>query len=157
MSREKAPRFPGAVSLIYELATPAATTTAAWTAATRSTGAACATTSGAPLGLRTRFVHHKIAVAEEPAIEHLDRLGRFLFGRHLDESEASRTPGELTGHDTNRLYRAGLLEELAEILLRGLERKIADEQLCGHRLPPAAMRAENRSPRPPAAHGDDSP
>jgi hypothetical protein len=110
------------------------------------------------LRLRTCLVHHEVTVAEEAAVQHLDRLGRFLFGRHLDESETARTPGELIRHDANRLDGAGLLEELAEILFRGLEGEVAYEQLCGHRWPPAAIRTEGTlSPGSPAAHGDDSP
>src|SRR5215831_12706177 len=101
--------------------------------------AASATTAARPASARSTrrlgpsLVDYQIAVAEEAPVEHLDGLGRFFLRRHLDESEASRTPGELIGHDPNGFDRAGLLEQLTEILLRGLEGEVADEQLCGHR------------------------
>jgi len=82
--------------------------------------------------LGPRLIHHEVAVSEKPAVEHLDGLGRFLLGRHLDEAEAPRTPGELIGDDAHRFDGTGLLEELAEVLLRGLEGEVPDEQLCGH-------------------------
>src|SRR5436309_558614 len=114
-------------------------------AAARPTTAAASTRPTAPrpaLGLGPRLVDHEIAVAEEPPIKHLHRLGGLFLGRHFDETEAAWTPGELIGHDAHRLDGAGLLEELAEVLLRGLEGEIADEQLCGHHWPPAAIRTE---------------
>jgi hypothetical protein len=142
MPREKGPgkeTDPGAWFLLAAPVAPAA----AWSAAARSTTSAPRPAAAGPtLGLGARLVDDEVPVAEEPAVEHLDRLGGFLFGRHFDETEAARTAGELIGHDPHRLDGAGLLEELAEILFRSLEGKVADEQLCGHHVPPAAIRTE---------------
>src|SRR5688500_17087290 len=44
------------------------------------------------LRLRPRLVDDEVAIAEQPAVQHLDGLGRFFLGRHLDEAEAARTP-----------------------------------------------------------------
>src|SRR5215468_351165 len=113
-------------------AAPAASTAGptAWTAAAL---AARTTTSGAPLRLRTRLVHDEVAIAKQSAIEHLDGLHRFLFRSHFNEAEAARAPGELVGNDPHGLHGSRLREELAQIFLRGLEGKVADEQLCRHR------------------------
>src|SRR5262249_49760856 len=113
-------------------AAPAASAARA-TAGTAAAVAARAATSGATLWLRTRLVHDEVAIAKEPAIEHLHRLHRFFFRRHLNEAEAARAPGELIGDDPHGLHGSRLREELTQVLLRGLEGKVADEQLCRHR------------------------
>src|SRR5882724_7246035 len=55
--------------------------------------------AGPTLGLRARLVHDQVAIAEEPPVEHLDRLRRLLFRRHLHEAEPAWTAGELVGDD----------------------------------------------------------
>jgi len=84
------------------------------------------------LGLRPGFVDDEIAVTEEAPVQHFDCFLGFLFGRHLHEPEAPGPAGELVGDDPDRLDGAGLGEELAKILLRGLEGQVTDEQLSGH-------------------------
>jgi len=126
------------------LAAPAsAATAAAGTAAPGTSTAAVAAATAAPLGLRPRFIDDEIAVTEEAPVQHLDCFLGFLFGRHLHEPEAPRPAGELVGDDPDRLDGAGLGEELAKILLRGLEGQVSDEQLSGHRcdLLPTLTRA----------------
>jgi hypothetical protein len=97
-----------------------------------STVAARAAGAGA-LGLRPSLVDHEVSIPEKPTVEHLDRLIGLFLRRHLDEPESARPSRELIRDDTDRLHGSGLLEELAKVLLGGLEGKIPDEQLCGHR------------------------
>jgi hypothetical protein len=106
--------------------------------ATASTGpwptiAARATACTGPLRLRPCLVDNEVSVPEEPTIEHLDCLASLFLGRHLDEPESTRPSGELIRDDSDRLDGSGLLEELAKVLLGGLEGQVPDEQLCGHR------------------------
>jgi len=79
------------------------------------------------LRLGPRLVDDEVAIAEQATVEHLDRLRRFLLGGHLDEAEPARSARELVRDDANRLDRARLLEELAEVLLRRLKGEVADE------------------------------
>jgi len=77
----------------------------------------------------TGLVHDEIAVAKQPAVEHLDRLGGFLLRGHLHESEAPRAARELVRDDPDALDGTRLLEELPKIFIRGLERQVTDEEL----------------------------
>ena len=92
--------------------------------------------------LRPGLVHHQVAIAEETPVQHLDGLGGFLFGRHLDETETPRPSGKLVGDDPNLFHGSSLGEQLPQILLRGLKGEITDEQLCRHHEPPAAIKTE---------------
>src|SRR5207253_10131624 len=83
--------------------------------------------AAAALGLRPGLVDDEVAVAEETTVEHLDRLGRLLLGRHLDEAKTPRPAGELIGDDPYGLDRPRLGEELAQVLLRCLERQVPYE------------------------------
>src|SRR5262245_49947211 len=87
------------------------------------------------LRLRPRLVDDEVAVPEEAAVQHFDGLGRFLLGAHLHEAEAARPSGELVRDDTDSFHRTGLREQLAEVFLRSLEGKVANEELCLQRLP----------------------
>src|SRR6266511_3706741 len=80
------------------LASPPAPSSAATAA---GTARAAARTTGATLGLWPCLVHDQVAVTEQPSVEHLDGFGCFLLGRHLDEAEAPRPPGELVGDDAD--------------------------------------------------------
>jgi hypothetical protein len=107
------------------------------TSAAASTGPGptiAAWTAGAgALRLWPRLVHDEVSVSEKPTVEHLDCLASFFLGRHLDEPESARPSGELVRDDPNCLDGPGLLEELAKVLLGGLEGEVSYEQLCGHR------------------------
>src|SRR5262245_34292546 len=106
--------------------------TASRTAGARSTATPIAA-ARATLGLGTRLVHDEVAVPEQATVQHLDRLGRFLLRGHLDEAESPGAAGELIRNDTDRFHRSGLCEQFAQVLLGGLEGKVTDEELCGHR------------------------
>jgi hypothetical protein len=90
--------------------------------------------STSPLRLRPRLIDDEVSVPEEPTVQHLDCLASLFLGRHLDEPESARPSRELVRDDSHRLDGSGLLEELAKVLLGGLEGEVPDEQLCGHRL-----------------------
>jgi len=83
--------------------------------------------------LRPRLVDHEVPIPEKTTIQHLDRFAGLFLCRHLDEPESARPSRELVRDDPNRLHGAGLLKELAKVLLRGLEGEVSYEQLCGHR------------------------
>src|SRR5207249_11051103 len=107
-------------------------------AAARSAGpcapvAPRATADSPPLRLWARVVDHESAIPEEPTVQHLDCLAGLFLRSHLHEPESARPARELVRDDPNRLHGARLLEQLAQILLRGLEREVSDEQLSGHR------------------------
>jgi hypothetical protein len=72
--------------------------------------------------LRPGFVDDEIPVAEQPTIEHLDRLGGLFFGGHLDEPEAPGTTRELVGDDPHALDGTRLLKEFGQVSLCGLKR-----------------------------------
>src|SRR5690606_35405208 len=101
-------------------AEPAATTTEAATA--KATARAVARASFGP---GARLVHRDGPAAERRAIELLDRLVGLLVTRHRDEREAARTSGHAVAHDGDRVDGADLAEQLLELGLAGLERKVA--------------------------------
>jgi len=102
------------------------------------------------LGLRPSFIDDEIPIPEEAPIQHLDRLGRLLFGGHLDKPESARPSRELVGDDPNGFDGAGLREELAEIFLRGLEGEVTYEQLSSHRATLLALtKAAEKGTLPP--------
>jgi len=107
-------------------------------AAARSATRPRATIASWPAGagslrLGSRLIYHQIPISEEPPIQHLDRFAGLVLCSHLDEPESARPSRELVRDDPNRLHGSGLLKELAQVLLRGLEGEVSDEQLCGHR------------------------
>src|SRR5207249_9763505 len=78
-----------------------------------------------------------LAHVERPALEVLavelgDRLLRLAGRAHLDEPEAARLPGGAIGDDGDRLARPGLREHGLQVLARGVEGKVADEDLLAH-------------------------
>jgi len=117
---------PGPLQL-NDLAAPAASGT------TRPTGPRAAiptsATAAPSLGLGSGFVDDEIAIAKQPTIQHLDRLGGLLFRGHLDESETTGTPRELVGDDPDALDGTRLLKEFAKVFLCGLKRQVTDEEL----------------------------
>jgi hypothetical protein len=91
------------------------------------------TTRSGPLRLWPRLVDDEVSVPEEPTVQHLYCLASLFLGRHLDEPESARPTGELVRDDSDCFDGSGLLEELAKVLLGGLEGEVTYEQLCGHR------------------------
>src|SRR3990170_1089293 len=111
MRRKKGPRtLPRGLLVSATPAAAAATAPGPAAAARPAAAGPAAGAARAALRLGPRLVDDQVAVAEQPAVEHLDGLGRFLFCGHLDEPEAARAAGELVGHDAHRLHRAGLSE-----------------------------------------------
>ena len=106
--------------------------TAAWTPARARSAATPISAPRAPLGLRTGLVYDEVAVTEQTTVEHLDRLCRLLLRGHLDEAEAPGATGKLVRDDPDRFHRPGLREQLAQVLLGGLEGEVTYEQFCGH-------------------------
>jgi hypothetical protein len=90
--------------------TSAAAPATATRATATTTPAARPAAARAALGLGPRLVDDKVAVAEEPAVEHLDGLGSLFLRRHLDKAEPTRPARELIGDDAHRFHDAGLLE-----------------------------------------------
>ena len=81
----------------------------AWTPLAWVSSRACSPARAA-LRLRAGFVHDEIAIAEEPAVQHLDGLAGLFLRRHLDEAKTSGPAGELVGDDADGLDRPGLRE-----------------------------------------------
>jgi hypothetical protein len=113
------------------LAAPASAAARA-TAGPRPTIAPWAAGAGS-LRLGSRLIDDQIPISEEPPIQHLDRFAGLVLRSHLDEPESARPSRELVRDDPDGFHGSGLLKELAQVLLRGLEGEVSDEQLCGHR------------------------
>jgi hypothetical protein len=79
--------------------------------------------------LGASFVDDEVSVTEQPPVEHLDCLGRFLLRSHLHEAESARAPRELIGDDADALDGTRLLKQFAEILFCCLEGQVTDEEL----------------------------
>jgi len=124
-------RIPGLLYLASGLLTPPASASSPACAGT--TVDAARTAGPGALRLRASLVDHEIPIPEQPAVEHLDRLAGLFLRCHLDEPESARPSRELVRDDADRLHGSRLLEELAKVLLGGLEREVSYEQLCGHR------------------------
>src|SRR5207249_11094397 len=78
------------------------------------------------------LAHVQRAALQILAIELGDRLLRLARRAHLDEAEAARLPGGAIGDDRDRLARPGLREQRLQVLARGVEGKVADEDLLAH-------------------------
>src|SRR5262249_50446358 len=74
-------------------------------------------------------------------VELLDGPLCLLLGRHLHEAEPPRAARGTVGHHRGGLAGAGLREQLAQLLARGVERKIPYEQPSPHRLSSASCRS----------------
>src|SRR6516165_10645682 len=107
---------------------PAATTAAEATAA--AAAAPIATAATRAWGLRL-FDLDRPAV-EVRAVEAANGLLGFLGSRHLDEPEASRTPGVPVGHDTRGLDAADRRESFAQALVGGAEGQTAYQEFDRH-------------------------
>jgi nucleoid-associated protein YgaU len=94
----------------------AAATTAAESAATAAAAAESAATAAAIL-TRTRFVDDDCATIHFVAVELCNSRFRALTRLHLDESKTARTARIAVGNDIGRFNRAGLAEQLIQILV----------------------------------------
>jgi hypothetical protein len=111
----------------------AATTAARSTAATAVAAAAAAATVATATAAAARTVTALLGLvdAQRATVEHLavhlldGLLGR-LAGRHGDESKAARAAGLAVEHELDLDELAELLERLAEDVLGGVKREIAD-------------------------------
>jgi len=106
---------PGSFSTCLPAPPSAAAATGPWPTVAARAASPC------PLRLWPRLVDDEVSVPEEPTVQHLHCLASLFLGRHLDEPESARPSGELVRDDSDRFHGAGLLEELAKVLLGGLE------------------------------------
>jgi hypothetical protein len=105
-------------------AAAAATTAAAAEATTTAAAAAEAATTAATILTRTRFVDDDRATIHLIAIElRNSRLDPFACF-HFDETETAGAAGVAISDDVCRFYRAGLAEQLVQILIGDREGKI---------------------------------
>src|SRR5207245_468643 len=65
--------------------------------AARTRAPVTARPTGAALRLRPSLIDDEIPIPEEAPIQHLDRLGRLLFGAHLDKSQPPRPTRDRAG------------------------------------------------------------
>src|SRR6185503_2638160 len=110
--------LPAIASATAAAAVAAATTTATAAAATRR--------------LRLGLVDLDLTTVERRAVQLLDRGLRFGIARHLDEAEAFALTRLAVADDRNRIDRAAFAERLADALLTGRIRKVADVKFSAH-------------------------
>jgi len=91
-----------------------------------------AATARRALLARTGFVDRERPTLEGLFMEHLDRLGNIFRRRHFDEGETAGSPRRAVLHDVNGDHRAGLGEVVLQVIFRGVEGKVTDEQSGGH-------------------------
>src|SRR5438445_3409577 len=78
------------------------------------------------------LAHVQGAALQVLAVELGDRLLRLARRAHLDEAEATRLSRGAIGDDRDGLARPGLGEQCLQVLARGVEGKVADEDLLAH-------------------------
>jgi hypothetical protein len=109
---------------------------AASAAAAVSTAAATSATT-APTeiagGLRPRFIYHERSTVHLVLMEFVDCFLRVFVRCHLDKRKASRAARRLIAHDTYVIDCSCAAEELGEIFVRALIRKVANVQSAAHR------------------------
>ena len=136
--------LPAAATATAATAAAAATTAteaAAATAAAATTEAAAATTAAAAAATltRTSLVDGEVATIDVLAVERSDRSVAFLSRGELDETEATGATG-FAIHDEGRAGDVAVSrEELAKLILSGLEREITDVKLHALHLEPEAV------------------
>src|SRR5688572_25311280 len=106
---------------------------AAPTTATAATAAAAEATAARACGHRLRLVDGQVPAAEVVVVELIDRLLRFLIGRHLDEPESARPAGGHVAHDLDALDGSASGEELLQVLLSRAVREVAHVKFSTHR------------------------
>jgi hypothetical protein len=123
-------------------ATVATTTTATATAATPAESAAAAATTAATAATTAailRLFHRDLTSLDVAAVDLLDRLARFVFGRHLDEAEAARTTRLTVRDDLRVRYGAKAAEEVAQVQLGDRVRQITNVESRSHLFLVAVM------------------
>lgn len=116
-------------------ATAFATTVTAAATATTLTTAAEATAAAAArrtFFTRTGDVDRQVATVEILAVQRLDGSFSSFRGFHGDESETTRTTGELVDHQVDLDNAAMSSEQVMEIVFDRVEGKISYEQLSTH-------------------------
>jgi hypothetical protein len=78
------------------------------------TTAAAAATTAAPI---FRLFDRNLAALHVATVELFDRLTGLIFGRHLDEAEATRTTGLAIGDDLGIRHGAEAAKQLAQVEL----------------------------------------
>src|SRR6185503_2326961 len=84
---------------------------------------------------RPGLVDGQAATAQLRLVQLGNRPLSFLVGAHFDEGKASRAARHLVAHDPHRFNGAGLREQVLEIVLGGVGRKVSDKQFSTHHLP----------------------
>jgi hypothetical protein len=119
------------------LAAPAAATAPATapTAATTATAAVAESSAAKPAPTRrlgTRLVHGQRAAPKLSLVQLINGLLRIVIVRHLDERKATRAPGCHVTHDTDRVDGSNSTEQLLQLSLSGLVRKVTHKQPATH-------------------------
>src|SRR5262249_36684666 len=118
-------------------ALPAAATSTPASIPTVSTATGVAPTT--TVGLGPRHLDLDGSAIQVPPVEMSDRVLGLLVRLHLDEAEAFRATTELVGHDGCRDDGAGLGEEVAKTVTRGIEAEAADKEFLRHGRSPAGL------------------
>src|SRR5262249_5711742 len=121
-----------------ELAAVRSSPAAAEPAAVVARSSSRRSTAASSPALGARPIDHAVPIPEDPARQLGDGAARLLGRPPVHEAEAPGAARELVGNDPDRLDGPDLLEELPEVLLRGLVGQVAYEELRGHRSPPAS-------------------
>jgi len=83
-------------------------------------------TSAAAVFAGFGFIDFQGTPADFLSIELTDRRISFFFRRHFDEGKASRASGVAVFHNTGRLNRSSLTEQLLQLLTGGLESEVSN-------------------------------
>ena len=114
------------------IATAAATTTAAsTTSSAAATVSAIATASAArtALGFRTRLINIERATTQLRSIQCRDSFLSVFVARHLNESEATRTPRLAIRKNAHAIDLSVGLEQLTQFIFRRIERQIPNKNV----------------------------
>ena len=88
---------------------------------------ATATSASRPFFARARFVDGQRTALEVFLVEHRDRLGRIVLGRHFDKGEPTRSPSGAILHNIDRDHCACLCEVILQIVFSCSERQVTNE------------------------------
>ena len=121
-----------AAAAVATAAAAAVATAAATAAAVATAAAAVATAAAAAVLTRLGLVDLERTVLNALAVEGLDRGLGGLVRAHLDEGEAAGAARLTVHHDVDVGHLAVLGEELPDVVLGGLERKVAAVDALTH-------------------------